>query len=288
MRQDSAFLTPHPREITNLLEPAIIKRLQKEKRGQGIGKYYNPFLTVRDVPSKGRVHRRPALTHNRIVHLLSDLELAAFLIFDWQHSVIDIREQFPLNPEATISIAKRLGIKHPAYRGVIQVMTTDLLVDFNLGGQHLSKAISVKYAQDLEDERTIEKLELERRFWEGEGIEWFIFTEHEVPVLFVKNIRWLAPHMHSYDLAEQQRMFVFESILRMLEASPEEKLAVVLSELDQKQGLERGTNQNYFRHLVAQNAFQWDMQNYQHTNLKAKNILASEYWLGKDAQYVHA
>ena len=104
-------------------------------------------------------------------------------------------------------------------------MTTDLLVDFNLGGQHLSKAISVKYAQDLEDERTIEKLELERRFWEGEGIEWFIFTEHEVPVLFVKNIRWLAPHMHSYDLAEQQRMFVFESILRMLEASPEEGMS---------------------------------------------------------------
>lgn len=39
MQQDSAFLTPHPREITNLLEPAILKRLQKEKRGQGVGKY---------------------------------------------------------------------------------------------------------------------------------------------------------------------------------------------------------------------------------------------------------
>lgn len=211
MKQDSTFLTPHPREIKNFLEPAIIKRLQKEKRGQGVGKHYKPFLTVRDVPSKGRVHRRPALTHNRIVHLLSDLELAAFLTFDWQHTVIDIREQFPLNPESTISIAKRLGIKHPAYRGVTQVMTTDLLVDFDLGGQHLTKAISIKYAQDLEDERTIEKLELERRFWEGEGIEWLIFTEHEVPVIFVKNIRWLAPHMHSYDLDEPQRMFVFES-----------------------------------------------------------------------------
>ncbi|EKO3659581.1 heteromeric transposase endonuclease subunit TnsA [Vibrio metschnikovii] len=288
MKQDTSFLTPHPREITNLLEPAILKRLQKEKLGQGVGKHYKPFLTVRDVPSKGRVHRRPALTHNRIVHLLSDLELAAFLIFDWQHSVIDIREQFPLNPEATISIAKRLGIKHPAYQGVIQVMTTDLLVDFNSDEQHLSKAISVKYAQDLEDERTIEKLELERRFWEGEGIEWFIFTEHEVPVHFVKNIRWLAPHMHSYDLDDSRRMFVFESILQMLDANREEKLPVVLSELDQKQGLERGTNLKYFRHLAAQNAFQWDMQNYLHTSLKAKNIIASEYWLGKDAQYVHA
>lgn len=288
MSQDSAFLTPHSREIKNFLEPAILKRLQKEKRGQGIGKHYKPFLTVRDVPSKGRVHRRPALTHNRIVHLLSDLELAAFLIFDWQHSVIDIREQFPLNPEATISAAKRLGIKHPSYRGITQVMTTDLLVDFNSDGQHQSKAISVKYAHDLEDERTIEKLELERRFWEGEGIEWFIFTEQEVPVLLVKNIRWLTPHMHSYDLDDSQRMLVFENILQLLEANQEEKLPMVLSELDQKQGLERGTNLNYFRHLSAQNAFQWDMQNYLHTSLKAKNIIASEYWLGKDVQYVHA
>lgn len=288
MTQSPVFLSPQPKQIIELLEPAIVKRLQNEKRGQGVGKHYKPFLTVQDVPSKGRIHRRPSLTHNRIVHLLSDLELAAFLLFDWQKSVIDIREQFPLNPEATLSIAKRLGIKHPAYQGVIQVMTTDLLVDFHLDGQHLSKAISVKYAQDLEDERTIEKLELERRFWEGEGIEWFIFTEHEVPVHFVKNIRWLAPHMHSYDLDDSQRMFVFESILQMLEASPEEKLSVLLSDLDQKQGLERGTNLKYFRHLAAQNAFQWDMQNYQHTSLKAKNIIASEYWLGKDAQYVHA
>ena len=288
MKQSPVFLSPQPKQIIELLEPAIVKRLQNEKRGQGVGKHYKPFLTVQYVPSKGRIHRRPSLTHNRIVHLLSDLELAAFLLFDWEKAVIDIREQFPLNPEATLSIAKRLGIKHPAYQGVIQVMTTDLLVDFNSDGQHLSKAISVKYAQDLEDERTIEKLELERRFWEGEGIEWFIFTEHEVPVHFVKNIRWLAPHMHSYDLDDSQRMFVFESILQMLEACPEEKLPVLLSELDQKQGLERGTNLKYFRHLAAQNAFQWDMQNYQHTSLKAKNIIASEYWLGKDAQYVHA
>ena len=288
MKQSPVFLSPQPKQIIELLEPAIVKRLQNEKRGQGVGKHYKPFLTVQDVPSKGRIHRRPSLTHNRIVHLLSDLELAAFLLFDWEKAVIDIREQFPFNPEATLSIAKRLGIKHPAYQGVIQVMTTDLLVDFNSDGQHLSKAISVKYAQDLEDERTIEKLELERRFWEGEGIEWFIFTEHEVPVHFVKNIRWLAPHMHSYDLDDSQRMFVFESILQMLEACPEEKLPVLLSELDQKQGLERGTNLKYFRHLAAQNAFQWDMQNYQHTSLKAKNIIASEYWLGKDAQYVHA
>lgn len=76
MNPKTSFLSPYPKEIKGLLKPAILKRLQKEKCGQGFGKDYKPFLTVRDVPSRGRVHRRPALTHNRIVHLLSDLELA--------------------------------------------------------------------------------------------------------------------------------------------------------------------------------------------------------------------
>ncbi|WP_431065469.1 hypothetical protein [Methylotuvimicrobium sp.] len=134
MNSKTSLLSPHSKDIKGILEPAILKRLQKEKRGQGYGKDYNPFLTVWDVPSKGRVHRRPALTHNRIVHILSDLELAVFLLFDWNTSVTDIREQFPLNPEATIDIAKRLGIKHPAYKGILQVMTTDFLIDMEIDG----------------------------------------------------------------------------------------------------------------------------------------------------------
>ena len=288
MKQPLVFLSPQPKQIVELLEPAIIKRLQNEKRGQGTGKHYKPFLTVQDVPSKGRIHRRPSLTHNRIVHLLSDLELAVFLIFDWQNSVIDIREQFPLNPETTIDIAKRLGIKHPAYKGIIQVMTTDLLVDFEINGLRSRKAVSVKYSQDLEDERTIEKLELERRFWEKEDIPWFIFTEHEVPVISVKNIRWLAPHINSYDLNESERIRVFEDILQVLDSSPEEKISILLSELDQRQDLKPGSNLQYFRHLVAQNAFQWDIQKHLHSSLKAKHVIPSDYWLNKDVEYVHA
>jgi hypothetical protein len=43
MKQDPAFLTPHPRKIKNFLEPAILKRLQKEKRGQGVGLPFEMF-----------------------------------------------------------------------------------------------------------------------------------------------------------------------------------------------------------------------------------------------------
>ena len=288
MSSKTPFLSPYPKEIKNLLEPAILKRLQKEKRGQGYGIDYKPFLTVRDVPSKGRVHRRPALTHNRIVHLLSDLELAVFLLFDWNDPVKDIREQFPLNPEATIDIAKRLGIKHPAYKGVLQVMTTDFLIDMKIEGSLVSQAVSVKYADDLEDVRTLEKQEIERRFWENEEVAWYTFTEQDVPVTSVKNIRWLAPHMHSYDLENSDRTRIFDRIAKALDGSLEEKLSLSLRELDARYDQLPGTHLQYFRHFAAQNAFLWDIHSKLHTNLKAKDIELSEYWLNQEANYVHA
>lgn len=288
MSPKSSFLSPHPKEINDLLESAILKRLQKEKRGQGHGKDYKPFLTVRDVPSKGRVHRRPALTHNRIVHLLSDLELAVFLLFDWSPSVEDIREQFPLNPETTIDIAKRFGIKHPAYKGTLQVMTTDFLVDLKVDGKYIHQAISVKYAEDLENERTLEKQELERIFWEGEGVDWFIFTEQDVPMTSVKNIRWLAPHMHSYDLEHDTRVSVFERIAKAIDGSSGEKLPVPLKELDAKFHEAPGTHLQYFRHFAAQNAFIWNIHHKLHTSLKSDDIAISEYWINQEANYVHA
>ena len=212
----STFLEPFAKPVIELLEPKIRKRF-KEGRGSGTGKSYKPFLEVRDVPSKGRVHRRPAITHGRIVHLLSDLELAAFLLCDWSPSVGDIREQFPLDIQKTLEIAERIGIKHPQYKGVNQVMTTDLVIDLEISGEIVTQAISVKYADDLEDKRTIEKQELERRYWESLGVPWFIFTDHEVPRTFVQNIKWLIPHIHSFDLDEVKKQDVFLSINHALQ-----------------------------------------------------------------------
>lgn len=282
------FLTPNPKQIVDLLEPAIIRRLEKEKRGQGYGKDYKPFLTVRDVPSKGRVHRRPAITHGRIVHLLSDLELAAFLLFDWTLTVFDIREQFPLNPEKTTDIARRLGIKHPAVKGVIQVMTTDFLIDIKQEGQVVTQAISVKYRDDLEDPRVIEKQELERRYWEGEQVEWFLFTENEVPITLVQNIKWLVPHIYSFDLSKTSQWTTFERILNAIETYPEDKVPVVMKMLDDRQRQKSGTYLQYLRHLLAQSAFTWDIAEINHRSLRTSDLLPSEHWLNKEYEYVHA
>lgn len=281
------FLVPAPKTIVELIKPAIIKRLTVEKRGQGHGKHYKPFLTVRDVPSKGRVHRRPALTHGRIVHLLSDLELSTFLLFDWDLSVTDIKEQFPLDPEKTAKISERLGISHPAVSGVTQVMTTDFLLDTLENNKVVQVAISVKYSDELEDARVIEKQELERRYWESLGIQWYLFTEKEVPFTLIQNIKWLIPHMYSYDLNQAGQIEVFNTINEAILIYPNDKIAVVMKYLDEKHKVDGGTYLSYLRHLLAQNAFTWDLINIDHKSLYTQNLIASEFWLATEYEYVH-
>lgn len=282
------FLVPAPKTIVELIKPAIIKRLTVEKRGQGDGKHYKPFLTVRDVPSKGRVHRRPALTHGRIVHLLSDLELSIFLLFDWDLSVTDIKEQFPLDPEKTAKISERLGITHPAVSGVTQVMTTDLLLDTLQNNKVVQVAISVKYSDELEDVRVIEKQELERRYWESLGVQWYLFTENEVPFILIQNIKWLLPHMHSYDLNKARQIEVFNTVNEAILTHPSDKIAVVMKYLDDQYKVDGGTYLSYLRHLLAQNAFTWDLMNIDHKSLNSLDLKASDFWIKKEYEYVHA
>lgn len=84
------------------------ERWIKEGRGQGVGNNYKPWFSVRDVASEGRSHRVYGHLTNRTHHLLSDLELATFLLLQWRPTTTDIREQFPLDPTYTKQITVRL------------------------------------------------------------------------------------------------------------------------------------------------------------------------------------
>ena len=283
----SDFLKPNPKIINKLVKSNIAKRF-KEGRGQGIGAAYKPFLEVRDVPSKGRSHRLPSVVHGRVVHLLSDLELATFYLFDWSTLMVDIREQFPLNIDDTVALAEKLGIRHPQYKGILQVMTTDFLIDMRDGTENKRFAISVKYSSDLEDKRVIEKQELERQYWESKGIIWFIMTEKEIPAILVKNIRWLLPHMYSYELTNEDQIQIFQQIHYAFETYPVNKVSYLMAQLDKAHGEEPGTYLKYLRHLLAQRAFLWEMGQIQHTILKSDEITPSELWINGEANYVFA
>ncbi|HAD49393.1 MAG TPA: heteromeric transposase endonuclease subunit TnsA, partial [Idiomarina sp.] len=75
---------------------ALFARWIKEGRGSGQHADYKPWLTVRDLPSLGRVHRVFGHKSRRTHHLLSDLELSVFLLLEWHSEITQVREQFPL------------------------------------------------------------------------------------------------------------------------------------------------------------------------------------------------
>ncbi|WP_199221448.1 TnsA endonuclease N-terminal domain-containing protein [Desulfonatronum sp. SC1] len=209
----------------------------KQGRGQGTGKDYQPWLTVRDLPSSGRSHRVWGFQTQRTHHLLSDLELKAFFLFDWNPVVTDLREQYPLALDDTLEIAKKSCIRHPEFRGQVQVMTTDFLVDTNRA--ELPKfAIQVKTSSDLFNPRVIEKLEIERQYWKKHKVPWYLLTEKQIPKSVTENISWLYPSqlmLEIEDLLEMAPLY-----MNFFHKNPAVKISQAAMMLDQAYSLENG------------------------------------------------
>lgn len=162
----------------------------KAGRGQGEGAAYLPWIFIQDFSSLGMVSRVRSYKTNRIHHFLSRNELRYFYLLEWSDSILDIREQYPLGDlELATDIAAKAGIKYP--RDNISGFPYMLTCDFMITTQNGFKARTIKCTSELQNARTLEKLEIERRYWQELGVDWRLVTEHEIPLQKVKNIEWL-------------------------------------------------------------------------------------------------
>lgn len=230
----------------------------KQGRGKGVGKDYQPWLTVRDLPSAGRSHRIWGVQTQRTHHLLSDLELAAFFLFDWNPSVTDIREQYPLKLDDTRELAALAGISHPGVRGQIQIMSTDFLVDTDRSEQP-RMAVQVKMSSDLSNSRTVEKLELERRYWATKEIPWYLLTEKQIPKSVIKNIAWLYPAKMDPD-GVAATISLAALYLDFFGKQPELRIPQIAMMLDQAYSLLPGDSLQKIRSLLALRVFLFDIR----------------------------
>ncbi len=237
------------------------KRVQKwikEGRGSGSGKDYHPWLTVRDLSSRGRSHRVMGHLTQRTHHLLSDMELAAFHLLEWNPAVTDIREQFPLRLEDTLILAEEANIRHPEVGGNTQIMSSDFVVDILAPSGPKQLAIQVKDSSDLKDPRTVEKLELERRYWKKKGISWCLLTEKQIPKIVVKNLDIL----YSARVQSESLEILFNSLpvyVDSLDANPDAKLPDIGMLIDRSYSLEAGTSLARLRALMALRALTFDI-----------------------------
>jgi hypothetical protein len=169
---------------------SVHEKYVREGRGSGWGPDYSPWIRVQDFSSRGVASRVKSRKTGRVHHLMSNQELAYFYILDWSDKVTDIREQFPLvDIEAAVKIAAQAGIRYPTdnISGYPYVLTCDFMITTVDG----IKARTIKMTSELCNARVLEKLEIERRYWSAQGIDWKIVTEREISVQKSKNIQWL-------------------------------------------------------------------------------------------------
>ncbi len=229
----------------------------KEGRGRGLGANYKPWLTVRDVPSEGRSHRVFGHLTHRTHHLLSDLELATFLLLQWRESSTDIREQFPLDLSITKRLCEDAGVRHPSVQGVSQLMSSDFVVSTSDNNNALF-ALQVKHSSSLEDTRTIEKLEIERRFWLEKQTPWYLVTEKEIPKVVFKNIEWLYS-LQGNELELEEELRLFELYLKRVAENPQLTIIDLCKQLDASYSLELGESLFQLRLLLARRYFHFDI-----------------------------
>ena len=161
-----------------MIKPKVSEQTKLDQhRGEGHGKDYKPWIRVNEFNSLGTTSNPVDWKNGRTMQLLSQGEMYAYYINRWDESVIDIREQFPLDLEDTLRIADSEHLKHPKNRE--SRMTSDLLLDYADGSQ---KVLSM-------NSRTIEKLWIEKRYWEEKGVPFEIQYAIDMNVTLVSNIR---------------------------------------------------------------------------------------------------
>ena len=73
----------------------------RQRRDEGHGQTYTPFLYTREVPSFDKATRSKGWKSKRVHHVLSKLESDYVYVLEWSKFVVDIREQYPLPLEGT-------------------------------------------------------------------------------------------------------------------------------------------------------------------------------------------
>lgn len=144
---------------------------------------YQPWIHVREFrQGNGTRHIVPDLKYpQRQIHLLSNLELAVYMKLRKSEEVLELFEQFPLDPRITACICNDLNIKHPTIPGTkeINIMTTDFVAFVDIEGQVGFRAYAVKMFKELEKKRVAEKLRIEQVYWEEyKGVPWKIIDEN--------------------------------------------------------------------------------------------------------------
>jgi hypothetical protein len=206
-------------------------------------------------------HRVFGQKTGRIHHFHSNHELGCFLLLEWNNEVVDIREQFPLFPVSeTQTIAEELGYRYPIqrfkrngkWRQKPAVLTSDFRVSLSDRASTPELIISVKPSAELRKRRVLEKLEIERSYWQHRSVEWQLVTEQELPQVMINNLKLILPFrdLGGSGLSKCNLEPLLAELYRYFEKS-EHSLKATCSEFEKDVGLQVGTGLTLVWHALA-------------------------------------
>jgi hypothetical protein len=155
-----------------------------EGRGKGIGADYKPWIKIQEVKSQGTACTVTDYKHGREIHLLSQGEMYYYYLLRWDDNVMDIRERYPLNLIETKKICDSLRWRHPFNETTH--MTTDFLIT-HADGSFVAYGVQSD-REELENPRIVEKLYVEKLYWQRRGIAFKLLFKSDVNRIRVRNI----------------------------------------------------------------------------------------------------
>ena len=251
---------------------SVHEKYVREGRGSGWGPGYAPWIRVQDFASLGVASRVRGRKTGRVHHLMSNNELAYFYLLDWSDKVTDIREQYPLlDLENAVGIAAQAGIRYPRdnISGYPYVLTCDFMITTVDG----MKARTIKMTAELDNPRTLEKLEIERRYWSACGIDWRIVTEREISFQKSKNIQWLYT-ANGIDAATDEpnvKLRAQAMMMRMITGS-DCSIREAAQTIEREWLLPAGIGMQIFKRLVLNKEIAVNLE--EPLNLNAKGVVA--------------
>lgn len=244
-----------------------IQSLEVAGHGRGIGQNYKPWLSVSNVSSLGRSRRVFSHKTGRTHELLSDVEYRLFLVLEWMPEVVDIREQYPLNREMTLTIAQKLGLRHPYYPGtqVATVMTVDFIATRLVAGVKSMMALNAKRDEEASDEHSMRKLEIQREYFELSDVPHHAIFHSRIPRKKTDNIDWIRSALVKPGEIEPRPGFFSGLTARMTAelSQPPPDQSTPLSQycltFDERHGLERGIGLRVAQMLMFERILKIDL-----------------------------
>jgi hypothetical protein len=194
------------RRLPKFDERTIAKRIRLGF-GHGTGRFYKPWLSFRDISSRGITTRFASRKLERTVTLFSNVERNAFMVAEFLRQFLDYHEQGPMAREITIELCRILGIRHPCYFGTSTpaVLTYDGLL---LRAGQRPVLIDCKHSDNwLGRGRDQEAYALREAYAGHMGYKFLRITDESCSRVRIHNLQWMrtsAPIKGHFSLDSQQ------------------------------------------------------------------------------------